>query len=98
MRFELEKFGHHFKTQSDTEVIVHAFEQWGGFEFATKLRGMFGIAFWDSRSRDLWIVRDRLGIKPLYYLRNNDGFAFASEVKAILVSPIAKHEFGLVCT
>ncbi len=92
LRKELESQGHTFKTNSDTEAIVHAYEQWGGYEFATKLRGMYGIAVWDSRSRELWIARDRIGIKPLYYVKNNKGFAFASEVKALLASPIVDAE------
>ena len=88
LRADLERRGHRFRTESDTEAIVHSFEEFGGFEFATKLRGMYGIAVWDGRSRELWIARDRIGIKPLYYVRNNQGFAFASEVKALLASPI----------
>ena len=92
LRSELEQRGHRFRTNSDTEAIVHSFEEHGGFEFATRLRGMFGIAVWDRRSRELWIARDRLGIKPLYYIRNNRGFAFGSEVKALLASPIVDAE------
>lgn len=92
LRAELEQLGHTFKTASDTEAIVHAYEQWGGWNFATKLRGMFGIAVWDQRTRELWLVRDRVGIKPLYYVNNNQGLAFASEVKALLASPIVDAE------
>ena len=92
LRAELEKLGHQFKTNSDTEAIVHAYEQWGGYEFATKLRGMFGIAVWDSRTRELWIARDRIGIKPLYFAKNNKGLAFGSEVKALLASPVVDPE------
>lgn len=94
LRTELEQLGHHFKTASDTEVIVHAYEQWGGHTFATKLRGMFGIAVWDSRKQELWLARDRLGIKPLFYFHNDAGFAFASEVKAVLASPISRRELN----
>ena len=67
LRSQLESYGHQFQTRSDTEVIVHAYEQWGGWEFAKRLRGMFAIAIWDDTRKELWIARDRIGIKPLYY-------------------------------
>ncbi len=92
LRKQLRGYGHRFSTNSDTEVIVHAYEQWGGIAFASKLRGMFAIAVWDQRSRELWLVRDRLGIKPLFYSGSPKGFAFGSEVKALLASPIVKAE------
>ncbi len=88
LRRELEARGHRFRTQSDTEVAVHAYEEWGGWEFPSHLRGMFAIAVWDAERRELWVARDRLGIKPLYYARTPAGFAFASEVKALLKSPV----------
>src|SRR6185312_6026641 len=66
LRRTLEDAGHRFYTHTDTEVIVHAYEQWGHGAFA-KLRGMFGLAIWDRRTRQLVIARDRVGIKPVHY-------------------------------
>lgn len=88
IRAELETIGGHiWKTDhSDTEVIIHAYEQWG-MSFLDKLRGMFAIAIWDKRIRELMLVRDRIGIKPLYYSLNKDRLIFASEIKAILMDP-----------
>jgi len=71
---------------SDTEVILRAFERWG-IDCLPKLRGMFAFALWDARRRDLWLVRDRLGIKPLYYSVHHGQIAFASEIKALLADP-----------
>jgi asparagine synthase (glutamine-hydrolysing) len=90
LRDSLLKLGHVFRTESDTEVIVHAFEHWGGFEFAKRLRGMFAIAVWDRQRHELWLVRDRLGIKPLYFVASPRVFAFASETKALLASSLAR--------
>jgi len=84
LRHKLESRGHTFRTDCDTEVIVHAFEEWGGRDFSTRLRGMFAIAVWDNRHRALWLSRDRLGIKPLYFIKSPKGFAFGSELKALL--------------
>lgn len=88
IRAELESLGgHRWRTDhSDTEVIVHAFEQWG-IECLQKFRGMFAIAIWDGRKRDLWLVRDRIGIKPLYYSVHHERLVFASEIKALLQDP-----------
>ncbi len=88
IRKELEESGgFHWKTDhSDTEVIVHSFERWG-IDCVHKFRGMFAIAIWDSRRKELWLVRDRVGIKPLYYTSYNKEFIFASEIKAILKDP-----------
>lgn len=80
---ELSAKGHRFETRSDTETILHGFEQWGE-ACVEKLRGMFAFAIWDCRARTLFIARDRLGIKPLYYGQHNQNFYFASEMKAIL--------------
>jgi asparagine synthase (glutamine-hydrolysing) len=85
IRAELEKGGgHRWKTDhSDTEVILHAFEQWG-IDCIHKFRGMFAIALWDTKQRQLWLIRDRIGIKPLYYGIHHGRITFASEIKALL--------------
>ena len=89
LRQELQKQGHSFKTQSDTEVIVHGYEQYGE-HFVTKLNGMFAIALWDSQNRRLLLARDRMGIKPLYYAVKDKSIFFGSEIKAILQAPIER--------
>lgn len=88
IRSELMKIGNHVwqTDHSDTEVILHAFRQWG-IECLEKLRGMFAFALWDARTRELWLVRDRIGIKPLYYSVHNGRITFASEIKALLLDP-----------
>jgi asparagine synthase (glutamine-hydrolysing) len=88
VRAELEQIGGHtFRTDhSDTEMVVHAYEQWG-VECLHKFRGMFAFALWDGRKRGLWLVRDRVGIKPLYYAVHNGRLVFASEIKALLLDP-----------
>nr|MBA2463211.1 asparagine synthase (glutamine-hydrolyzing) [Actinomycetota bacterium] len=87
LRVELEAAGHRFRSDhSDTEAIVHAFEEWG-IECVHRLRGMFALAIWDGRSRELWLVRDRVGVKPLYYSFHHDRLVFGSEVKALLADP-----------
>ena len=83
LRAELESHGHRFYTSSDTETIVHAYEQWGEGSFE-RLRGMFGIALWDRRQRTLLLARDRAGIKPLHYTEHAGRLYFASEVKSLL--------------
>jgi len=83
LRSELQARGHVFRTASDSEVIVHLYEQYGD-DFVTRLNGMFGFALWDARRRRLLLGRDRLGIKPLYYLQDDRRLIFASEAKAIL--------------
>ena len=86
LREILQAKGHVFKTRSDTEVIVHAYEEYGE-EFLGNLRGMFAIALWDEKTRTLIIARDRLGIKPLYFSVAENWILFASEIKAILKDP-----------
>lgn len=81
IRTELENFGHRFRTKSDTEVILAAFEQWGTQSFV-KLEGMFAFALWDKVEQQLFLVRDPSGIKPLYYYHNDAGIQFASETRA----------------
>jgi asparagine synthase (glutamine-hydrolysing) len=86
IRQELEALGHRFRSHTDTEVIVHAYEQWGDAA-VQRFRGMFAFALWDTRKRRLLLVRDRLGIKPLYYAVTPTGIVFASEIKSILEDP-----------
>jgi asparagine synthase (glutamine-hydrolysing) len=83
IREDLIRRGHTFYTNSDTETVLHAFEEFGE-ACLTKLNGMFALAIWDIRQRRLFVARDRLGIKPLYITQTGDGFAFASEAKALL--------------
>ena len=83
---------HYFYTDSDTEVLVHLYEEYGE-NFVTMLNGMFAFAIWDKRSRILFVARDRLGIKPLYYYEGSNGkFIFASEIKSILKTPYVCRE------
>jgi asparagine synthase (glutamine-hydrolysing) len=86
LRRELVGRGHQFRTHSDTEAIVHAYEEWGA-ECATRLRGMFAFALWDERAQRLLLVRDRLGIKPLYYSQIGGDLVFGSEIKSLLAVP-----------
>jgi asparagine synthase (glutamine-hydrolysing) len=83
LRAILEAKGHHFATRSDTEAIVHAYEEYGE-ECVRHLRGMFAFALWDGTARRLLLARDRVGKKPLYYRHDEDGITFASELKALL--------------
>jgi asparagine synthase (glutamine-hydrolysing) len=87
IRKELQELGHEFRTDhSDTEVIVHGFEEWG-IDVLHRLRGMFAIGVWDQRERTLWLARDRIGIKPLYWTLHHGHLNFASEIKALLQDP-----------
>lgn len=86
LRSDLASRGHRFLTQSDTEVVLRAYLQWGA-DFVTRLNGMFAFAIWDTRSEELLLVRDRMGVKPLYYFPTANGVLFGSEPKAILANP-----------
>jgi asparagine synthase (glutamine-hydrolysing) len=85
LRRELESAGHRFYTSSDTETIVHAYEEWGEAAFS-RLRGMFGIALWDRPKRTLLVARDRAGIKPLHYTLRGDRLYFGSEIKSLIAA------------
>jgi asparagine synthase (glutamine-hydrolysing) len=91
LREELLGRGHRFSTTSDTEVIVHAYEEWGRDAFS-RLRGMFGLALWDRVRRTLWLARDRLGIKPLYYTTGGGRLYFASELKSLIAAGAVRRE------
>lgn len=86
IRKELESSGHRFSTSSDTEAIVHAYEEYGE-DCVNKLNGMFAFAIWDKNKKKLFIARDRIGIKPLYYYHDDKSFIFGSELKVILQYP-----------
>jgi asparagine synthase (glutamine-hydrolysing) len=95
LREELKAKGHLFKTDSDTEVVIAAFEEWGA-DSLQKLNGMFAFAMWDEKEKTLTLARDRVGIKPLYFAKTEDGsFIFASEAKAILASKLIKAELDI---
>ena len=83
IRKELEQKGVHFDTGTDTEVILKAYRQWGQ-DCVSRFNGMWAFAVYDQREQSLFMSRDRIGIKPLYYLLNSECFVFASEIKAIL--------------
>lgn len=89
LRHELELQGHSFRTKSDTEVIVHSYEQYGE-AFVERLNGMFAIGLWDSKWKKLILARDRMGIKPLHYAQRENSLLFASEIKAILQAPFSR--------
>lgn len=86
IRKELEELDYKFETNSDSEIIPHAFNEWG-VDFVKKLSGMFSIALYDKKNRKTYLFRDRIGIKPLYYSNISDGFIFSSEVKGIINFP-----------
>ncbi|MFC1678598.1 asparagine synthase (glutamine-hydrolyzing) [Elusimicrobiota bacterium] len=94
LRSTLEQKGHRFYTKTDTEVIVHLYEEFGE-DFVRHLNGMFAIALWDAASRRLIVARDRCGIKPLFYYLDSERLIFASEVKAILQSPAVKRKANM---
>ncbi len=94
LKEELIKKGHRFYTKTDTEVIIHLYEDMGE-RCLTRLKGMFAFALWDKKNKLLFIARDRLGIKPLYYYASKGIFVFASELKALLKLPIISKELDL---
>src|SRR3546814_1701152 len=92
---ELRSAGHVFRSVCDTEVIVHAWEEWGA-DCVRRFRGMFAFALWDRAKETLFLARDRLGIKPLYYAVLRDGrLLFGSEMKALLCHPDLEREFDI---
>ena len=98
LRARLEPAGHVYATRSDTETIVHAYEEYGAPHFPSHLRGMFAFAVWDSRRRTLVLARDRVGIKPLYYHVTKDGdLYFASEIAALLASGTISPDVDATC-
>lgn len=86
LKEELESLGHEFRTNTDTEVLVHGYEQWG-YDLLNKLRGMFSFCIYDTNNEKLFIARDYFGVKPLYYYQNKRVFLFGSEIKSFLVHP-----------
>jgi asparagine synthase (glutamine-hydrolysing) len=93
VRRELQSHGHRFRTSSDTEVLVHGYEQWGA-ALVERLRGMFAFAVWDAPRRRLLLARDRVGVKPLHYAVLNDGIVFGSEIKSLLVDPAVPRDWS----
>ncbi len=93
LRRELQAHGHTFSTESDSEVVLHGYAQWGD-AFVERLNGMFGFAIWDARCQTLLVGRDRLGVKPIYWLADAKRVAFASEAKALLELPGVAREIG----
>lgn len=94
LRSELIAKGHRFSTKSDTEVIVHGYEEWGR-DCVKRFNGMFAFALWDQKKRELFIARDHLGIKPLYYVTVGQQVLFASEIKALLKHPNCPRQVDL---
>ncbi|MFJ2716256.1 asparagine synthase (glutamine-hydrolyzing) [Streptomyces sp. NPDC087437] len=94
LRDELRRRGHSFHTDSDTEVVLRGYLEWGA-DLPEHLNGMFAFAIWDGRTDQLLLIRDRMGIKPLYYFATEDGVLFGSEPKAILANPLAPRTVGL---
>jgi asparagine synthase (glutamine-hydrolysing) len=86
IREELERRGHRFASATDSEVVIHGYEEWGP-ECLSRFNGMFAFGLFDERRQRLWLVRDRLGVKPLFYAETRAGLAFASEVRALLSHP-----------
>jgi asparagine synthase (glutamine-hydrolysing) len=87
LRGQLVSKGYVFRSKTDTEVLVHGYEEWGMDGLVSRIQGMFAFAIWDARTQRLFIARDRVGIKPLYYTSTEKAFLFASEIKSLLVDP-----------
>ena len=92
IRTELQEKGHIFISKTDSEVLVHGYEEWGVEELLSKLNGMFAFAIWDQKEQKLVAARDRFGIKPFYFYHDSKQFIFASELKAIIMEPSVKRE------
>ena len=93
LKEELQALGHTFATRSDTEVLLHGYEQWGK-ELLQRLRGMFAFALWDQNEKTLFCARDHFGIKPLYYYQDGDTLLFGNEIKSFLPNPEFKKELN----
>jgi asparagine synthase (glutamine-hydrolysing) len=89
LRAELERAGCAFRSRTDTEVLLHGYRRWGAEELVRRLRGMFAIGLWDDRRRSLYLIRDRLGVKPLYYVERDGAVAFASTAAALQAASLA---------
>ncbi len=94
IREELLQKGHRFHSHSDSEVILHAYEEWGA-GCLTHFNGMWAFAIWDEKKQELFCSRDRFGIKPFYYTEVNGSFLFASEIKALLSHPYPPRNKGI---
>lgn len=86
LKEQLQKCGHAFETHSDTEVLLHAYLEWKE-DYVQHLNGIFAFALWDDQKQQLFLARDHLGVKPLFYTERNDSIIFGSEIKALLAHP-----------
>lgn len=93
LRKDLERNGHIFKSNCDSEVIIHAYEEWG-IDMVSRLEGMFAFAIWDATKRKMFIARDKFGIKPLFYYCDSNMLIFASEIKAIVENPAVQRKIN----
>ncbi|WKN41787.1 asparagine synthase (glutamine-hydrolyzing) [Tunicatimonas pelagia] len=94
LRTELQNRGHRFVSHTDSEVLIHGYEEWGIQKLLSRLKGMFAFALWDDKQKQLVAARDRFGIKPFYYYADNTQFAFASEIKGIIADPTVQREIN----
>ncbi|MCK4517610.1 asparagine synthase (glutamine-hydrolyzing), partial [Candidatus Babeliales bacterium] len=95
LRKQLESLGHTYRTETDTETLIHAYEEWG-IKFLEKLDGMFAIALFDTKNQELYLIRDRIGIKPLYFSTQGGYLSFASEIKALWQLPWMKRKMSAI--